>query len=219
MSQNSTEIRQVSDFDKISLRCFGELTLSQGEVEALVIEASPELLPYITSEVKNGTLILDIRSSWVDRLLGHIDERHIRYNLTFKTLKSIDISGSARVDSGKIETPSLHLGISGSSKMTLDSLKADSLNISMSGSGDVAISQGTVTEQHIHVSGSGKYTAPKVESQKTSVSVSGSSHITVWAAETLDVSISGVSQVEYYGKPHVTQHVSGVAKVTRLTAE
>jgi hypothetical protein len=39
---------------------------------------------------------------------------------------------------------------------------------------------------------------------------------TIWATDSLDVQISGGGSVQYYGKPHVTQQVTGRGKLSHL---
>ena len=51
-----SESRQVSGFEKLDLALDGEVILTQGEAEMLTIEAQENLLRYIVTEVRGGTL-------------------------------------------------------------------------------------------------------------------------------------------------------------------
>jgi hypothetical protein len=52
------ESREVSGFDGVSHTGIGRVIITQGDHELLTIEADDNLIEYITSEVKNGTLEL-----------------------------------------------------------------------------------------------------------------------------------------------------------------
>jgi hypothetical protein len=56
-----TENRDVSGFDKVDLQSIGNLTIVQGTEESLTIKADDNLLPYITTEVFNGTLEIGMK--------------------------------------------------------------------------------------------------------------------------------------------------------------
>ena len=51
-----TENRPIEKFARIKLKDFGTIILTQGEQEALVVEADQDLLPDLITEVRNSTL-------------------------------------------------------------------------------------------------------------------------------------------------------------------
>src|SRR5512146_347376 len=57
----ASESRPVSSFSRVSLRGTGELILSQGNEEALTVEADDNILPYIKTEVRGDELILQTK--------------------------------------------------------------------------------------------------------------------------------------------------------------
>lgn len=64
-----TEEREVSDFDRVELASDGELMLTQGGSESLIIEAEDNVMSYITSEVRGGTLVLGLKTRWWNQLI------------------------------------------------------------------------------------------------------------------------------------------------------
>ncbi len=52
----ATETREVSGYDAIEIEGYGNLIITQGETESLEIEAEDNILPHITTKVRNGTL-------------------------------------------------------------------------------------------------------------------------------------------------------------------
>ena len=58
------------------------------------------------------------------------------------------------------------------------------------------------------------YTGKDLQSADTKVVVSGFGSATVSASDTLDVRITGSGNVDYYGKPEVTQTITGFGKLS-----
>ena len=53
-----TESRDVSGFDKVALAGFGDVTIEVGDEESLTVSTDDNIMPYVTTEVKNNTLVL-----------------------------------------------------------------------------------------------------------------------------------------------------------------
>src|SRR3712207_1838364 len=56
-----SETRQVAGFSAVDLDGVGELNIQQGSTESLLIEGDDNIVPLITSTVRNGRLVLDIK--------------------------------------------------------------------------------------------------------------------------------------------------------------
>ena len=214
-----TESRDVSNFDQVVLREYGELVITQGEQESLTIEAGPDILSRIKTEVRHGRLVITIVGSWLDTL-GHalttsLTRQPIRYSLAVKQLSGLEVLGAARVKASNIETDRLALRLSGAGLIDIKSLTAESLEVDLPGMGKIDLT-GQVAEQSIAITGAGNYCAPKLESKKARVDLRGVGKATVWAVEDLDANIRGLGSVEYYGTPTVSKNVSGLGSVTSL---
>jgi len=214
-----TESRDVSNFDQVVLREYGELVITQGEQESLTIEAGPDILSRIKTEVRHGRLVITIVGSWLDTL-GHalttsLTRQPIRYSLAVKQLSGLEVLGAARVKASNIETDRLALRLSGAGLIDIKSLTAESLEVDLPGMGKIDLT-GQVAEQSIAITGAGNYSAPKLESKKARVDLRGVGKATVWAVEDLDANIRGLGSVEYYGTPTVSKNVSGLGSVTSL---
>lgn len=213
------ESREVSNFDRVALRDYGELVITQGEEESLTIEAHPDILPKIKTEVRDGKLTIKIGGSWLDKLgdalATGLTRQWIKYNLTVKKLTGLEISGAVRVNASDIETDRLALKLTGAGQVNIEALSAEVLEIDLPGACAIKVS-GKVEEQRIALSGAGSYSAPKLESSRASVDLRGAGQATVWAVEDLDVTIRGLGSVEYYGTPTVKKSISGIGTVTSL---
>jgi hypothetical protein len=211
MSSIQKETRDVSSFRSLVLKGKGDILLTQGENESLVLEADQEVLSHITSEVKEGVLTISYKS-WFDFLLP---SSSLKVYVTMREVRGIRISGTGKLEAGKISTNQLKLETSGSANMKITDLVAEDLLVVLSGTGDFDLA-GKVTAQEVQVGGSGKYEARNLESQVASVQVSGSCKVAVHASTSLDLRVSGTAIVNYLGNPRVKQRVTGSANIQHI---
>lgn len=221
MSQDDLvkESREVGGFDRVELRDYGELVISQGDSEALTVEAHPEVLSAIKSEVENGKLTLRIDRTWLERLSDSLRNglsRHrVLYTLTLNDLHELSILGAGKVKASEIESDTLKITLSGAADLRIPSLNVEILTVDMPGAGRVAVSGHTI-EQEVTITGAGSYDASKLESRDARVVISGAGKASLWVEGELDVRLSGIGAVEYYGDPTLNQAITGLGKVTGL---
>lgn len=218
------ETRPIESFDKISLKDFGTLILTQGDQESLTVEADEELLPELISEVRNGKLVLGIEDDWLNRIGKVISsifdrkEHKVVYTVTCVDLKKISISGRCDLACDSLEVDDLSLHVSGLGDMRFDHLACQSLDVHISGRGEFEAA-GQVNDQKLIISGSGEIEAPNLESNTAKVAISGQGNATLRVQENLAITISGLGQVNYYGHPKLRQVISGMGKSKRLDDE
>lgn len=218
------EIRPVANFTKIRFKDFGTLTLSQGDQESLTIEAEEQVLAELTSEVRNGTLVLGIGEDWWDRIGKLISsaingEQHkVFYHLTIKDLEEINISGNCKLDCDSLVSEKLALKVSGLGDLAFKKLDCSKLDVRISGRGEFSAA-GRADEQQVRISGSGEYLAGDLASQSLRIVISGMGNATVRVANSLDITISGLGQVNYYGRPKLREVISGLGKSKQLNEE
>jgi hypothetical protein len=208
-----TEARPVSDFRALNFTGFGELTLVQGETEALTIETDDNLLPYLRTSVSQGVLTIGFTDGvWLPIIRP---TRSIRYTLTVKALTALELSGAGTVESVQLTADQLALAVSGAGQITIDDLTASDLTVDMSGSGRVAL-VGQVTNQTVDMSGLDSYEAGNLASQTAKITLSGAGAATVWVREQLDAEMSGAGTISYYGSPRTSASSSGIGRVQSL---
>lgn len=215
------QTREIQGFDKIRFKDFGNLILTQGDKESLVIEADPELLNELISEVRDGTLVLGIDDDWLNRIgklfssvLSH-KEHKVNYYLTFINLNKISISGQCRLTCPSLTAEQLKVNISGMGNLDFDRLTCKELEVNISGRGEFTAA-GSADQQHIRISGSSDYYAADLVSKTVRVAISGQGNAKVWAEDNLDITISGLGQVNYRGQPKLRQVISGMGKSRRM---
>jgi hypothetical protein len=205
---SAIEGREISGFDRINVKSFGEAEIVQGENVGIVIEADDNILPYITTSVFAGELIIDTKPG-----ISLNPKQPVRYKITVKNLKEVESSGATRVQIKDLKTTDLTLNSSGAGEFQLDNLQASSLDIKLSGAGSFA-ADGKCDEVSISISGAGSFNAPDLQVVEAKIKISGMGTATLWVTEKLDSQISGAGSISYYGSPTITQNNSG-AGVTR----
>ncbi len=216
-----TETRAIGSFDEIDFKDFGTLNLTQGEQEALTIEADDELMNDLISEVRDRKLYLGLAEDGFARLgklvssIFSSSNYKVTYYLTFVSLEKLSLSGKCNLKCDSIKSDSLKVNVSGFGDLDFGRIEANDLKVNISGRGEFK-GEGRVEKQDISISGSGEYQAPDLDSQSAKVVISGQGNATLRVAENLDITISGFGQVNYYGRPKLRQVISGMGKSQRI---
>jgi hypothetical protein len=210
MTSTVTEDRGLTGFNRILLGGVGHLTLEPGDQESVRVEASPDLLPYVRTEVKEGKLHIRLKNRWLGPQL--VSTEPINYYVTFRELNGIEVSGAGKVTGSRLVADHLDLSISGAGKAKLE-VTVGELKTRISGAGSLRLS-GQAARQELTISGAGKYSAAELSSQEGRVAISGAGKSTVNVSDKLAVQISGCGSVRYLGEPELEKSVSGVGKVS-----
>ena len=217
-----TETRPVNDFDRVSIRgntCSAQLLITQGEQEGLRIEAPPEYLDRLRSEVKERKLTIRLDGSWrqqlEDALTTCMDSPPIIYHLDVRELTSLEVQCAYSVHSPRIETPHLHVKLNGTGDFGLDWLSAQTVEIHHTGTGTMRIS-GQVEKQTVVMNGAGSYLAAELDSERARVRMRGSGMARLQVSQSLDAILRGVGLLEYSGNPTVSKRITGPGQVLRI---
>jgi hypothetical protein len=218
---NKIEVRQVSGFDWVNVRYYGEVVLEQCDQEGLVIEADEELLPRITSEVVDGKLNLGFDMQWWEWLtewmkLSSLTDKKIHYTISMRNIRGLSLSGAVSLSAAQIKAEDCAISISGSSNVKIGHFEGMGLANTISGSGNIELA-GSAQRHTLHVSGSGTIKAADFMTQEADIHISGSAKALVKVAQILNVHISGAGDVQYLGQPQVRQHISGVGRVRQVS--
>jgi hypothetical protein len=141
VSQN----RPVSGFSSVLLNGTGKLIIEQSGTESLTVTADDNVQPLITSEVRDGRLVLDIKSCIQN-------PREITYKVTVKDLQRVKISGAADANIQMVNANRLEVNVDGAANIT---------------------ASGKTNQLDIITSGNGKFQGEKLESSTAKVDVSG----------------------------------------------
>lgn len=185
---SKTEKRVVADFNAIEIGCYGSVNIVGQEKESLEISVDDNILPVISTEVKD----------------------HI---LSIKTIKNISPKSKLQIN---VTTPMLEkMVLSGAGEVSLSKIKSNRLSVTVSGAGKIDIS-GEVKEFSANLSGAGYINAKELHAENANVSSSGAGAMEVFASEVLAVNISGAGNVNYYGNPKtVNKNISGIGSINQ----
>ncbi len=199
------EARDVSTFTGVSLGISGDLYLTQGSPQKVVIQAENNL-DEIETEVRNGVLRIKT-DNWNSRIKG------VKIWITMPEVEALNVSGSGDIIA---ETPinadELELKVSGSGSINISELNGDEIEAAISGSGDLKLA-GSADEMELRISGSGSVFAEELKVNECGIKISGSGSCKIDVTGELDASISGSGRVTYYGNPQIDARISGSGKV------
>lgn len=205
-----TETRKVSGFDALDVDYPAEIVITQGKSESLTIEAEDNLLPQLTTEVRDGTLHIENNERDFDKRVN--PTRSIRITITVKELSDVDFSTAGKLTVNGLEGESLNISLSGAGDIALNDLELDNLDAHLSGAGKFTAS-GIATHLTLTISGLGNFDAPDLATQTADINISGAGSATLRVEQSLDASISGAGSITYYGSPTVTRSISGAGEV------
>ena len=164
------ESREISNsFQQIRSTGPVDIILKQGSVTTVVVRADANIIPYISTTVKNGTLTVSTK-------------RNIRFAkvmevyVTTPEINLISASGSGDVLCKDVfKAPGMKVMVSGSGDVSAN-LESKDVIIKLSGSGDVTVN-GIHGSVQMVVSGSGDVKAGRLQLMKCTVKNEGSGDI------------------------------------------
>lgn len=201
------EVREVSGFNAVQLQGVGQMQIVQGDREYLTIDAEERVRNRITSEVRNGTLVIEPARDFRT-------DQPIVYYVGVTALGNLSVNGSGQAAAEAITADELILEASGTSSITIASLTATALQATLAGSSKVSLA-GTVERQDVTLQGTSVYDAGNLDSTEATISASDTAQAVVHVNATLTATASGVSKIMYSGDAAVTPNTSGVASITQ----
>jgi Putative auto-transporter adhesin, head GIN domain len=183
-----TESRTVAEFKRISAAGSMDVVANIGTPQKIEVTADDNLLQYVTTTVKDGTLEIAMKSG------NYHFSKGFKITVTTPELEKVSIAGSSDVE------------VSG--------LQGSRFTASIAGSGDLHAS-GHVDTLEASVAGSGDLKLADLESRDAKIHIQGSGDARVHATQTLDVKIAGSGDVVYRGDPKVTRSIAGSGSVSK----
>jgi Putative auto-transporter adhesin, head GIN domain len=186
--QAKTETRQLAPFTAIEMKCAGTINVVAQGAQKLEISGDDNIVPLITTEVRNNTLYI-------------------------AATKDYDPKNNVQIN---ISTPDLaRFVFAGAGEATLSNIKNNRVEIVASGAGAVTAS-GETKEADITLSGAGSVNTKNLLAQKTTATSKGVGQMDVYASEQIDATTSGVGNINYYGDPKtVNKHAGGMGEISQ----
>lgn len=214
MTAAQNETRPMTLIHGIALNGIGTFRFSQGETPSLVVNAEPEALPLIKTEVIDGVLTINTKlmtTSAVSYKTGPV------YTVTAPTLTELRLGGAARAFVDNLKARRLEVELDGAGDIRLTSVTLESLRVEISGAGNVTAS-GTCPELDVIINGTGNFSGGDLQGDTAQVRIPGAGRAKVNAGKKLIVEIGGLGMVSYLGNPELDRNVGGLGKVSKATS-
>lgn len=208
------ETRNVDSFTSIKSAGSADIIITQESVTKVVVESDVNLVPHVTTEVRNGVLVIEIKKNYRNINV-------VKVHISIADLESIKSSGSGDIILvNKFKTKELQIKTSGSGDFVGD-LDVKKLEYTVSGSGDGDFS-GINGELKISIAGSGDVNANNLRLTDCSVKVNGSGDISLkGSAENIVIGVSGSGDIDAYGLKavNVTAKIAGSGEINITAIE
>lgn len=198
------QARPVSgSFERVESSGGIDVYLAQGPAAAVAVEALPEALPHVVTEVRDGTLSVHWEKdfSWQKMMSWNglsSRQRGVKVYITAPRLTGLALSGGADAHGQTpLRADDFSIRASGGSDVTL-ALQAKTVRAESSGGSDVTLT-GKVERQDMHFSGGSDYHGFGLQSTTATISASGGSDADVWVDGELTANASGGSDLHYKG--------------------
>jgi hypothetical protein len=184
-----TETREVEPFTKIEIKIGASVDVTIGQQQSFEIEAEDNILPVITTTVKDGTLILDSSQP-------HTSTKSVKAKVVVPSFQGITISGAGNVNVKGLNEPKFAVSLRGAGQINVEG-KAEVLAVDLAGAGAIDTRE--------------------LAAKRAAVAVRGTGDIKVRADEALVASVSGRGNIRYTGDPkEVTRNISGQGSIKPL---
>lgn len=195
--QAGSESRPLEAFSGIVQAGSMDLVYTCSANRSLRIEGESNLIPYVQTVVKDGTLEIKIKD--------HSDLRThqpLRVFVSGPAVNKLTLAGSGNLLVPGFLAPSGHLdlNLAGSGDLHVDSLNCPSVSIRQAGSGQMYV-RGDTRELNLKVLGSGNVQARYLRSEDASSILVGSGSAEIYASKSLRSRIIGSGDLSYWGNP------------------
>jgi hypothetical protein len=211
MASTETENRPVGEFHAISLDGVGTVNFTQDDATTLTVEAEPEALPLITTEVQDGTLHIQTKVLSVKAI--HLKHPPV-YSITSPNLDQVELRGAGRALIGRLKSDQLVVSVDGAGDVRLTNQMLGACRIKIAGAGNIKAA-GIATTQQIDITGTGNFSGEQFVGETVKVNIAGAGRAKVHATEDLAVDIGGIGSVTYVGEPRIRPNVQGLGRVKK----
>ena len=182
------EVRDLPSFTAIELSQGFIAEVSAGFAEQQVhLIADDNLLEEITTEVRGGTLIVELPD------VNPLDAT-LRLRIAIASLNSVACSGGSQVKATGVAVEQMQVALSGGSRTELS---------------------GSCGGLSLQASGGSQLLARGFDCETGKLELSGGSQAEVKLNGALDVTASGGSEVRVWGHPQTTEQLSGGSRIVR----
>ena len=205
----ATEERIIGPFTSVASYGSFVVNVEKGTDHSLSIEADENLLPYIRTNIRGNTLILETRSGKCLR-----SREPIIIDVLTENIDELKVAGSGVINADDISARDFSVELSGSGDINSHNIAVDYLLAKISGSGNINLS-GTSETADFAITGSGNIRSIDLITERCYAEISGSGNIYTYVSNLLEVTITGSGNLYYEGNPELKQRITGSGNVRR----
>jgi hypothetical protein len=185
------------------------VTVTPGAKPGLKISGDDNLVPFIESVIREGTLILRIKAnSSISPKLPLLAE------VVVSEIDGVEASAVANVKvKGRVKVNRFSARASGAAQLSVEGVDASQAVASATGASQVELA-GSAASLKVEASGASRIKAQALHVEDADVSISGASTVTLRTNKSVAGDVSGASQLELHGGPaRQTVSISGASQV------
>ena len=232
------ETRELPAFTAVQLGTRATVIVRQGSPQSVVVEAAPNDLLNLQTEVNNNQLLIYTKQTNTQVGFFKFNIRNgvltgpVTVYVTMPTVRRLAVRSSGRLQAdtvqaqrlalgvtssgqlllGEVRAGSVRAGLSSSGRITIAQLRADTLRATLSSSGSITVA-GVCTYSSLGSSSSGRINTQALVVQDCQARLSSSGSCQVNVARTLDAHLSSSGSVIVSGHPQITSHTSSSGRV------
>lgn len=202
------EIREVGEFDQISVSRGMNVYITQGSPQKVVVIADGNLHDIIQTKVHGHELQI-----YTDENIRWASQKKVM--VTVEKLYAVKASSGANAFSqGQIMSEDLEISASSGANQTMD-VNVKNLKADCSSGANIRLS-GTAKEADLKTSSGANLISPDLKADRCEMTASSGGNVSATVAEKLEANASSGGNVSYYGEPSsVDVHTSSGGNIHR----
>jgi hypothetical protein len=203
----------LDGFTNIANNSSIDVIVAEGDFAELQIEGDEDLKQLLIAEVKNQTLIIDMKKN---KKNGWYNNKRLTVKVFLPILNAVKLNGSGSIsnDGSITKNNDLDISLNGSGNINLLLPQKTNINSNIYGSGNITL-EGNSTNSMVKLNGSGSLNAFKLNTQNTTVNLNGSGNVNVQVQTQLNANIGGSGNINYKGSANVNTQKRGTGSINK----
>ncbi|MBL4605495.1 MAG: DUF2807 domain-containing protein [Flavobacteriaceae bacterium] len=190
-----TITRSTGDYDGVSVGGFFDVILVKGKEGKVKIEGEENLMKYIVTEVRRGSLQIKVKKG-----INLRTTKRLTVTVPIQSIDQVSLGGSGNIKGNVlIKADDFKVSLGGSGNITLE-VDATSVKTSIGGSGNIKLS-GDANSFKGSIAGSGSIKAYELQVNTVNATIAGSGDIRISVKDEIKSTIAGSGSIYYKGNP------------------
>lgn len=204
-----TETLILDEFTGIDLQENASVTISQGEIQEIVVTGHGNIIDRLETDVNGGTWDINLgRDCFIDLDLS--------IEITVPSLEELHVSSAGTIkveDFADLEN--MNMSVSGSGILDIGQLEGTKdIDIQISGSGEILAKEALELDRmNIELTGSGNFDGFDITTKEAEARISGLGNIFLTIEEYINIRITGSGDLHYKGNPIFDANITGSGQI------